>query len=166
MRPTELAAQLQAAYDKVKEWPENSETGFMDLLALRNLVPDAIAALTAALAVEAEETAVVYRPTYQQIKDTVTANIRRMQEAGESHLMMARWLSADLDKLYPPALTPASSAVEGEAVAWLTPYYENDRAGKLVPVIVPVESVIDPKEDWTPLYRLPASPAPHQEGRK
>jgi hypothetical protein len=61
---------------------------------------------------------------------------------------------------------PASSAVEGEAVAWLTPYYENDRAGKLVPVIVPVESVIDPKEDWTPLYRLPASPAPHQEGRK
>jgi hypothetical protein len=37
-----LAEQLQAAYDKVKEWPENSETGFMDLISLRNLVPDAI----------------------------------------------------------------------------------------------------------------------------
>ena len=42
---TELVARLAVAYDRVKEWPEHSPTGFMDLLALRNLVPEAIAAL-------------------------------------------------------------------------------------------------------------------------
>lgn len=42
---SEIVSELTAAYDKVKEWPENSETGFMDLLALRNLVPEAIAEL-------------------------------------------------------------------------------------------------------------------------
>jgi hypothetical protein len=50
-----LMQQLQAAYDAVKDWPEArgdprtvGDAGFMDLLALRNLVPAAIAALTAA----------------------------------------------------------------------------------------------------------------------
>lgn len=56
---------------------------------------------------------VVFRPSYQQIKDTVQANINRMHSAGESHLMMARWLSADLDKLYPqPAPSVAVKALQ------------------------------------------------------
>lgn len=42
---SEIVSELTAAYDKVKEWPENSETGFMDLLVLRNLVPEAISEL-------------------------------------------------------------------------------------------------------------------------
>ncbi len=60
-------------------------------------------ALSAALSVPAAAVVgePVARPTYQQVKDTVQANINRMHQAGESHLMMARWLSADLDKLYP-----------------------------------------------------------------
>ncbi len=37
---------LTEAYDKVKEWPEHSETGFMDLLSLRNLVPEAADEIT------------------------------------------------------------------------------------------------------------------------
>lgn len=54
---------------------------------------------------------VVFRPSYQQIKDTVQANVNRMHSAGESHLMMARWLSADLGKLYPqPAPSVAVNA--------------------------------------------------------
>jgi len=51
-----LAANLQAAYNKVAEWPEKRMSkdavielgeGFTDLLALRNLVPGAIAAIMA-----------------------------------------------------------------------------------------------------------------------
>ena len=59
----------------------------------------------AALSTDAEP--VAYRPSYQQIKDAVQANINRMHDAGESHLMMARWLSSDLDKLYPPQTAPS-----------------------------------------------------------
>lgn len=51
-----LAQELKAAYEKVKEWPENRMSkdavldlgdGFSDLLVLRNLVPRAIAAIMA-----------------------------------------------------------------------------------------------------------------------
>lgn len=42
---SEITGKLTAAYDKVKEWPENSETGFMDLITLRNLVPEAVSEL-------------------------------------------------------------------------------------------------------------------------
>lgn len=47
-----LREALEQAYEKVKEWPERNGDpmevggqGFMDLLALRNLIPDALAAL-------------------------------------------------------------------------------------------------------------------------
>jgi len=51
-----MAQELKAAYDKVKEWPENRMNkdavmdlgeGFTDLLALRNMLPRAIAAIMA-----------------------------------------------------------------------------------------------------------------------
>jgi hypothetical protein len=37
----EVVEKLQAAYEKVKLWPENSSTGIADLLVLRNMVPNA-----------------------------------------------------------------------------------------------------------------------------
>jgi hypothetical protein len=45
--PAALSDRLEAAYGKVKEWPERSATGFMNFLELRNLVPEAVAALRA-----------------------------------------------------------------------------------------------------------------------
>ena len=51
-----ILERLKAAYDKVREWPENRMRedavlelgeGFTDLLSLRNLIPETIAALTA-----------------------------------------------------------------------------------------------------------------------
>jgi len=99
---------IEAARDKFKELAgiqiylpgegtlDDFEQGRYDAL---------VAALEAALSTDAEP--VAYRPSYQQIKDTVQSNINRMHSAGESHLMMARWLSADLDKLYPPQPAPS-----------------------------------------------------------
>ncbi len=42
--------------------------------------------------------------------------------------------------------------------AWLTPYFENDKRGNLVPVIVSAQSNLDVKDDWAPLY-APLSPS-------
>lgn len=85
----------------------------------------------------------------------------RNREAMEAVLM--RFSTTLRHTLSGLTTSPASSGVEGEAVAYFTPYYENDRTGKLVPVIVSAESVTEPRGDWTPLYRLPASPSPAPE---
>lgn len=45
--PSSLCERLQDAYDKVAFWPERSPHGINDLLHLRNLIPEAIAALRA-----------------------------------------------------------------------------------------------------------------------
>jgi hypothetical protein len=50
----ELVKRLREAYAKVSDWPERKPDGFLDLLALRNLVPDAADALTASAARIAE----------------------------------------------------------------------------------------------------------------
>jgi hypothetical protein len=39
----DLVKRLLDAFDLVKEWPEKDPNGFMNLLALRNLVPEAAA---------------------------------------------------------------------------------------------------------------------------
>lgn len=38
----ELVKRLQNAYGLVAEWPEKSPDGFMNLLALRNMTPEAV----------------------------------------------------------------------------------------------------------------------------
>ena len=43
----EVIGKLQAAYDRVKFFPEDSPKGWIDLIELRNLVPDALLLLTA-----------------------------------------------------------------------------------------------------------------------
>ena len=45
-----LAGDLQTAYSLVAEWPENKPDGFMNLLALRNMVPEAATTLRALVA--------------------------------------------------------------------------------------------------------------------
>lgn len=42
MQSTDIVARLREAFRRVEYFPEDSETGFVDLLHLRNLVPDAI----------------------------------------------------------------------------------------------------------------------------
>jgi hypothetical protein len=41
----DLTDRLQAAYDKVKHFPEDSPTGWIDLIDLRNIAAEAILAL-------------------------------------------------------------------------------------------------------------------------
>lgn len=54
--------------------------------------------------------------------------------------------------------------VEVEPAAWLTPYFENNVKGKLVPIIVPVQSVAPPADDWQPLYPACAIEAAFNQG--
>ena len=98
-----IAANVQSVCDwddrtSPDDYPEHLLITPAELSELLEGVVDAALSVQPAAAVVGEPVA---RPTYQQVKDTVQANINRMHQAGESHLMMARWLSADLDKLYP-----------------------------------------------------------------
>jgi len=52
------------------------------------------------------------RPTYQQIIDLVQSCVRRMQDAGESHRMMAKWISEGLNAAISASL-PSIDSKEG-----------------------------------------------------
>lgn len=42
MSSTDLVQRLKAAFKRVEHFPEDSKTGFINLISLRNLVPEAI----------------------------------------------------------------------------------------------------------------------------
>lgn len=121
------------------------------------------AALTAALAVEAGTE--IDGGRFENWSTSAIAAECRAQSRDQLDPEFSRFMGEVAKRLSALTTSPASSGVEGEAVAYFTPYYENDRTGKLVPVIVSAESVTEPRGDWTPLYRLPASPAPQTEER-
>lgn len=60
------------------------------------------------------------------------------------------------------AALQAALSTDAEPVAFKTPHFEKNINGKLVPIIVPIESASKPKLDWnwTPLYDRPQQPAP------
>lgn len=43
--PAKLAADLRAAYEKCKQWPEDTPAGQVALLEIRNMVPEIISVL-------------------------------------------------------------------------------------------------------------------------
>lgn len=45
IRRQAIAEELELAYERVKEFPENNRLGFIKLIELRNLIPDVIGEL-------------------------------------------------------------------------------------------------------------------------
>ena len=81
----EIAKRLEAAYEKVKQWPEKSPTGFMGLLELRNIVPaaaDLIQRLAGQVA-EAERVALINAETLMKMNREIVAGHDRLREAVE-----------------------------------------------------------------------------------
>ncbi|MER8560121.1 hypothetical protein [Mesorhizobium sp. M0578] len=82
------------------------------------LLEEAVAALSKATlqgeaAVDGEA---VKRPSYSAIIDLVNGCVERMKRSGESHLMLAKWISEGLNAALSAQAVPASMGVAGEMV--------------------------------------------------
>jgi RNase adaptor protein for sRNA GlmZ degradation len=86
----DLVRRLEDAFDLVKEWPEKDPNGFMNLLALRNLVPEAAARIAE---LKAERDLLAFQV---ETRDT---SIFMLQAAWQKEMAHADRLSARIAEL-------------------------------------------------------------------
>jgi hypothetical protein len=129
---SDIVERLNTAYAKVAEWPENSETGFMDLITLRNLVPEA-ADLITALRTQAHEEFLFRRATqrsYDAMEERAIAAeselARIRSEIGEP----VAWIrDGFLDELHKDGSHSGS-----QTVLWLDERNAGKRHTKRIPI--------------------------------